>query len=314
MILAAGVLCWRGIGPQAEVLLVNRPKRDDWSFPKGKTEPGELLAATATRELEEETGLRCPLGPYVSQVEYEVHGNRPKRVHYWSAQIDEAQWAAAEDRFQSSKEISSRQWMPWRVAFERLTYPRDRALLAQMVACPLLRERLRFTELVVLRHAKAVSRGDWTGDDADRPLTGRGMAQSAALADWLAPWGPTEIVTSPWTRCRQTVAPRAQALGTDPEVLESLSEDRYAADPLRTEREIAERVTAGRSTLFCSHRPVLPAVLSTIGGRVGEAARGRLLPHAGMVVGGFAVLQLGQRADGSWLLLSHELHEPEQEN
>jgi 8-oxo-dGTP diphosphatase len=140
------------------------------------------------------------------------------------------------------------------------------------------------------------------------------MAQSAALADWLAPWGPTEIVTSPWTRCRQTVAPRAQALGTDPEVLESLSEDRYAADPLRTEREIAERVTAGRSTLFCSHRPVLPAVLSTIGGRVGEAARGRLLPHAGMVVGGFAVLQLGQRADGSWLLLSHELHEPEQEN
>ena len=58
--MAAGAVVVRK-GP--EVLLVHRPKYDDWSFPKGKLDPGEHLTSCAVREVAEETGLDIRLGP-----------------------------------------------------------------------------------------------------------------------------------------------------------------------------------------------------------------------------------------------------------
>ena len=60
---AAGGVVWRRRDDQIQVLLVHRPKYDDWSLPKGKLEPGETHQEAALREVREETGLRCERGP-----------------------------------------------------------------------------------------------------------------------------------------------------------------------------------------------------------------------------------------------------------
>lgn len=65
-IVAAGVVVFR---PGRQILLVHRPKYDDWSFPKGKLDPGETLPAAAVREVAEETGLAVAVQRYAGRVE-----------------------------------------------------------------------------------------------------------------------------------------------------------------------------------------------------------------------------------------------------
>ena len=71
---------------ELEVLLVHRPKYDDWSFPKGKLDRGETTAAAAVREVEEETGLRVRLGVPLSRQSY-PNGARTKVVDYWTGRV-----------------------------------------------------------------------------------------------------------------------------------------------------------------------------------------------------------------------------------
>ena len=81
---AAGGVVLRGEpGAGVEVLVVHRPKYDDWSLPKGKLEPGETDEAAAVREVEEETGWRCALGEELPAVRYTDRNGRPKHVRYW---------------------------------------------------------------------------------------------------------------------------------------------------------------------------------------------------------------------------------------
>ncbi len=86
---AAGAVVWRQGSDGTQVVLVHRPRYDDWSFPKGKSERGEHLLLTATREVAEEAGLRVVLGRRLSASEYEVEG-RPKKVSYWAARCAES--------------------------------------------------------------------------------------------------------------------------------------------------------------------------------------------------------------------------------
>ena len=74
---AAGAIPWRlnsANKDQLEVLLIHRPRYDDWSWPKGKIDPGETIPECAVREVEEEIGLTAPLGIPLPPIHYHVAG------------------------------------------------------------------------------------------------------------------------------------------------------------------------------------------------------------------------------------------------
>ena len=105
-----------------EVLLVHRPRYDDWSFPKGKAHEGESDEDCALREVGEETGLECVLGESLPTVSYELKG-RPKRVRYWLME-------PGGGAFAPHREVDRIEWLDLDEAEERLTYDHDRDLLA----------------------------------------------------------------------------------------------------------------------------------------------------------------------------------------
>ena len=121
---AAGGLVWRRNGSgDVELVLVHRPEYDDWSFPKGKLHEGETEPDAALREVEEETGLRCRLGPEQGTTSYRDRRNRRKVVRYWQMTPVEGEAAPA-------NEVDDVRWVALDAAARLLSYDRDRRLLA----------------------------------------------------------------------------------------------------------------------------------------------------------------------------------------
>jgi len=116
-----GVVVRRGTRG-AEVLLVHRPRYDDWSLPKGKAAPDETDRACALREVEEETGLVCLAGRELASSSYVDALGRPKTVRYWLM-------TPVEGRFTPTREIDEIRWLPPEQAAELLTWERDRDVL-----------------------------------------------------------------------------------------------------------------------------------------------------------------------------------------
>ena len=104
------------------VLLVHRPRYDDWTFPKGKLDAGESFEDAAVREVEEETGIRCSLGRELPSTRYEV-GDRPKLVRYWLMTPE------SEAPFEPNDETDDLRWVALVEAAALLSYTRDRELL-----------------------------------------------------------------------------------------------------------------------------------------------------------------------------------------
>ena len=113
------------VAREGDVLLVHRPKYDDWTFPKGKAEPGETDEECALREVEEETGFRCELGRELPSAFYHDRHGRPKRARYWLM-------APLEGSFAPSAEVDEIDWLVLPEAAARLTYERDREILAAL--------------------------------------------------------------------------------------------------------------------------------------------------------------------------------------
>jgi 8-oxo-dGTP diphosphatase len=119
---AGGLVCRERRPGAVEVVLVHRPAYDDWAFPKGKLHREESEADAALREVEEETGLRCRLGPAIGTTSYRDPRGRPKTVRYWEMTPIGGVLAPANETDQAL-------WVSVARAPAVLTYPRDRELL-----------------------------------------------------------------------------------------------------------------------------------------------------------------------------------------
>jgi 8-oxo-dGTP pyrophosphatase MutT (NUDIX family) len=120
---AGGVVARPRKDGATEVLLVHRPKYDDWAFPKGKALPGESDEDCALREVEEETGLRCILEHELPTTVYRDQRGRRKVVRYWAMR-------APGDDVQPGDEVDEARWLSLEQADALLSYDRDRAVLA----------------------------------------------------------------------------------------------------------------------------------------------------------------------------------------
>jgi len=217
-VLAAGGVVLRGAPGTREALLVHRPRYDDWTHPKGKLDPGESFENGAVREVLEETGFGCGLGPELPSIRYTDALGRPKRVRFWVMH-------PVRDRgFTPNDEVDEIRWMVPDDAVELLSYPRDVMTLETALALD--------QPIYVVRHAKAGSRLDWRGGDDDRPISVKGHRQAARLHAHLGVATVRHIVSSPSLRCVQTMRPMAQALSVPIEERDGLREEVDAATPL----------------------------------------------------------------------------------
>ncbi len=252
-VLAAGVVVYR---PGKRVLLVHRPRYDDWSFPKGKLDRGEHVCAAAVREVAEETGLHVRLGPPLPGQRYPVAGGGHKSVSYWAGRVVGPDDVSG---YRPNAEIDQVEWIPYDDALRRLSYPHDRETLR--LAHPLRRPT---QALVVLRHGDARSRKAWRRqDDRLRPLLQAGRQQAQRIVPVLAAYDVTRIVSSSSTRCVETVAPYADVTGWKLELEDGLSEEGASAGGVVD--LVDELVAAEESALLCSHRPVLPTIFDALG-------------------------------------------------
>lgn len=123
---AGGVVSRLGDDDEVELLLVHRPRYDDWTFPKGKAEPGERWREAAYREVLEETGYRCALGRKLGGVEYDDHKGRTKEVRFWTMTVIDGE-------FVPNDEVDRIRWCSVDEARRALTYERDRDLVDLLV-------------------------------------------------------------------------------------------------------------------------------------------------------------------------------------
>ena len=242
-----------------DVLLVHRPKYDDWSFPKGKLDPHEHPTTAAVREVAEETGLDVRLGPALTTQTYLVRNGssraRKKDVHYWSARIlgdDDVSGYTPND------EIDQVAWVSLDKARKQLSYEHDIETLDEA-----LEYRKKSFPLIVLRHSKARARAAWHKDDRERPLTRAGEFQSEQLVPMLAAYGVSRLVTSSSRRCWTTIAPYAEVADLDVEVTPDLSEEDATAPKIASVLE--ELLALKEPAVLCTHRPVLPLVFDRLG-------------------------------------------------
>jgi 8-oxo-dGTP diphosphatase len=257
---AAGAVVWRRGSGGPEVLLIHRPRHDDWTLAKGKREPGEEMPETAVREVVEETGVRPVLGRRLKTVHYEV-GGRPKRVEWWAAAEPARSGAGA--RFVPNHEVDRVGWYPLGQAYERLSYADDRGVLDEFARWP-----HRTVPFMVLRHTSAGHKDDWDGDDLLRPLDHQGQAQARALVPLLGCFGPVRVISSPAARCLASVEPYAGHIGA-PVQIEPAFIKPAPAGPGHDQAPrpgLAEAVTglltAAVPTLVCAHRENIPDILA----------------------------------------------------
>jgi 8-oxo-dGTP pyrophosphatase MutT (NUDIX family)/phosphohistidine phosphatase SixA len=310
-VLAAGAVCWRDARTGGvEVLLISRPRHNDVSLPKGKLDEGEIMPVAAVREIHEETGYSVALGPPLGTTEYLLPSGRDKLVRYWAAEVPREELRRG--RFRANDEVDQLFWLPLAKARKKLTYPRDVEVLdrfEQLVE----RDHHRTFAIIALRHAKAEQESE-DGSDASRPLTERGRKQADAIVEPLRSWEPRVVISSPAKRCVDTVTPLATALELEVRKSAALSQDAWEGGTDEPPHEalarlIGKRIRKAKTTVLCSHSPVLPEILDAIVARVGGERDGRLTRAAILTTAEFTVLHLSRTAPESGLI-AMESHAP----
>jgi 8-oxo-dGTP diphosphatase len=254
MIRAAGALLWREVDSRnLEIALIHRPRYNDWSLPKGKIEGGETALQCAYREVFEETGIKASLTRQLGTVEYEESGEL-KRVIFWSAHC-----SLDTGTFVVNEEVDELVWFTPEDALVKATHDSDRQIIDSFQA-----QEPRTDTLIILRHTKALERGDWDEADSERTLDEVGFDQAQLLIKHLEPFAIDEVYTSNFTRCVQTVTPLSHSRGLNITQVPSLNEETFETDPQRAVAFANALKQDEKNILICSHNPVIPTMLRGI--------------------------------------------------
>ena len=260
-IIAAGAVVTRENNGVTEYLLIYRGYRDDWTFPKGKVDPGEHIISAAIREVREETGFAVQLGIPLPTATY-LKNNLAKDVHYWHAKL-------LGGTFAKNDEVIEIKWLNFEKAKKLLTYEHDIEILEAAA------QAIETSPLIVLRHTQAIKRAEWavakdslSEFDARRPLTAVGRIQANGLVPALAAFGTELLHTSDSRRCRDTLGPYSSARSIPITLEETLSEERHLADPKKALARVAEILKSELPLAICTHRPVLPTIMEALSNSV----------------------------------------------
>jgi 8-oxo-dGTP pyrophosphatase MutT (NUDIX family)/phosphohistidine phosphatase SixA len=269
---AAGALLWRPGRPGPEVALVHRPRYDDWSFPKGKSLPGEHVLITAVREVAEETGVKIVLSRRLSSARYYLSDGRLKQVDYWVARpaaqpAGRQGGAGGPAPFTPNEEVDELAWLPLTAAGDRLSYEHDRQELSEFASAPAVT-----TTIILVRHASSRNSKAWQRaghpDDLTRPLTPLGQVQAKLLGQILSCFGPARVISSVAERCLATVEPYGALTGGVVEPTPAFAPPPDDQEPAEADAVAAAArdlvtglVAAGEPVVICAHRENLPAML-----------------------------------------------------
>ena len=309
-VLAAGMIPWRPAGSGLEVLVAHRPRYDDWSWPKGKLDPGETLPECAVRELREEVGLTLRPGLPLCVTSYEIPGKRgsgrqTKEVWYWAGD------ATGRTAKADGDEVDEVRWVSPAEAARLLTNETDREPL-ELLERAHRRRRLRTTPTIVLRHAKAKPRSSWSRAEQERPLAATGRRQALSVQGLVLAWRPEKLVSSPWRRCVETIAPVVKATRLPLKTKSAFTETTARERPKKSRRAMRDLLGRRRAQVMCTHRPVLPVLLEEIRDAA-AAPRGdvlRALPAQDPYLRPGAVLVLHQAHDLDGAIVAVEVYDP----
>lgn len=247
---AGGVVLRSHTRKGLQVLIAHRPAYSDWTLPKGKLDKGESDVEAAVREVLEETGLRCIPFTRHGLSSYRVNGKAKHVAWYTMEPID--------GRFEPNDEVDEVRWVTLAQAEAELTYRADRAQVADVPDRWVADHPMAY----VIRHAHAGDRGEWAGTDDVRPLSDRGWKQAKAISKRLRHTGITRLISSPATRCVQTLEPLAEKLGLEIETHWALAE---GAKPQATAALLSG--LSGRRAAVSSHGDVIPEGLDHLARR-----------------------------------------------
>jgi 8-oxo-dGTP pyrophosphatase MutT (NUDIX family)/phosphohistidine phosphatase SixA len=303
---AAGGVVWRLVDDKLRILVVHRTQYRDVTLPKGKVDPGEMLAETAVREIHEETGIRVHLGTPVGVSRYQLPSGRTKIVHYWAAEATDA--AIRASTFVPGREIAALEWLSPRKLLKRLSYPVDVEIAENFLR--LVDDGVLQTfPIVALRHARSTPRDKWKSTDTVRPLTARGTKQAQAVARPLRAFGVRRIISSDAMRCTETVAPLAKLIRRTVHRTPLISQEAWEVGESDARVVIGARVRARIPCVICSHGPVLPEIMSELALATGTLRGSYLGSASALSMAAFSVVHLSASNPGSGII-SIETHEP----
>jgi 8-oxo-dGTP pyrophosphatase MutT (NUDIX family) len=204
-----------------EVVLVHRPRYDDWSLPKGKLLPGEHPLLGAVREVYEETGVRGVPGVRLPGADYQAPHRGSlvdKHVDFW------AMTAVEIDTFTPNDEVNDVAWVPVARALQLLSYPRDERVLHAYAELPPVHR-----PVVLVRSAAP--------------------EQAASLADVLAVLRPGRLISASPVECRDTLGPLSESLLLNIEV-----DSRFdvGGDPGRAAQALRNLADPDRAVVVCA--------------------------------------------------------------
>lgn len=279
LVQAAGAVCWRHYQGKLQLLLVHRPKYDDWSWPKGKLALHESAPVACVREVQEETGLTVALGAPLPAMSYTLNDNRPKHVSMWAAHVPHD--APTPPR---PHEVDTVEWVDADEVLSRLTRRSER-VQGRAVMEYAQAGTLQTWPLILVRTGFSYPRRSWRGGDKERPLVDAGHRQARDMGFILGAWGPEKVWCSPARRCVDTVRIFCGMSGTPLKPRKCLAEKNFSTHPQKVAGLVRRGWHKGKALAVCSSEPVLAAILQSLPEKVDSSSAGPANVPASLVPG-----------------------------